>query len=237
MKYSEEFKIGQSSDKNPKIKDYYKWAIWIEPGTNELSEIESVEYLLHPTFKQRIHIITDPGTNFRLESHGWGEFLIEIMIVKKNEEKIELTHWLTLGENYTTVQEEDENADLEGKKVYISYSKIDSKMAKALESLLTDLGMLVTTGSNYQAGVPIEDYIENAISLADLVININSDRPTAWHQSELKFAQEKSKEVISVGNILNTEEIKSSISTRNFSEHTYGTKLKTVGKNLKNLKF
>ncbi|TMM58029.1 TIR domain-containing protein [Maribacter algarum] len=236
MKYSEEFKIGQSSEKDTTIKDYYGWAIWIEPNSNELSEIAHVEYLLHPTFKNRLRTVEDEQTGFRLESKGWGEFMIEIIIYKKNEEQLKLSHWLTLEDNYTTIEDTNENSDLEGKKVYISYSKIDSKMATVLEDLLDDLGMEVTSGSHYQAGVPIEEYIENAISDADLVINVNSERPTAWHQSELSFAQEKSKEVISINNILDTEKVKSSMSSKSLLDDDYMSKLKTLGNNLKNLK-
>lgn len=236
MIYSEQYKVGQSSEKDTAIKDYYKWAIWIEPNSSELSEIERVEYLLHPTFKNRLRTITDEQTKFRLESKGWGEFMIEITIFKKNGEELRLTHWLTLGEDYATVDEDADNSDLEGKKVYVSYSKIDSKMAKVVEALLTDLGMQVTTGSHYQPGVPIEKYIENSISAADLVINIDSSRPTAWHRSELEFAQKESKEVISIDNIISMEEAKSSLRSRSFSDDTYGSKLKTLGNNLRKLK-
>ena len=236
MIYSEEYKIGQSSATDSKVKGYFKWAIWIEPGTSQLSEIASVEYLLHPTFKNRLRMVTDAATKFRLESKGWGEFLVEITIVKKNNEQLRLTHWLTLEEDYTTVEENAENRDFEEKKVYISYSKIDSRRAKMLESLLTDLGMQVTTGAHYEAGVPIEQYIENAITAADFVINIDSLRPTGWHQSELEFAQKKSKEVISIDTILDTGEVRSSRNLRGASGNISKASLKSLGNNLRNLK-
>ena len=236
MIYSDEYKIGQSSATDSNSKGYYKWAIWMEPGTSPLSEIASVEYLLHPTFKNRLRTVTDAETKFRLESKGWGEFLVEITVIKKSGEPLRLTHWLTLGDNHTTVEEDAESPDFEGKNVYISYSKIDSRRAKMLESLLTDLGMLVTSGSHYQAGVPIEEYIENSISSADFVVNIDSSRPTAWHQSELEFAHKKSKEVISVNDILNTEDPESSLNLKGSFGNLSKTSLKTLGNNLNKLK-
>lgn len=237
MIYSEEYKIGQSSAKDLSVKDYYEWAIWIEPNPRQLSEIEYVEYLLHPTFKNRLRKVEDLKSGFRLESKGWGEFLIEISIFKKNGERLQLTHWLELKDNYTTIEEEIKNPDFKGKKVYISYSKIDSRKAKTLASLLVDLGMKVSSGSHYQAGVPIEDYIENSIDTADLVININSERPTAWHQSELDFAQKKSKEIISMDNIIDAGMEKSSFKSRHIADSSYGKNLKTLENHFKSIKF
>ena len=95
--FSKEYITAQSSTKGKDKKDYYKWAIWIENGESDIADIKSVVYHLHSTFKNRIREFTDPSTNFKIESSGWGEFRIDITITKKSGETLQLVHWLALG--------------------------------------------------------------------------------------------------------------------------------------------
>src|SRR5258708_27212842 len=76
----------------------WDWAIWIEGPTEELDEIDRVNYILHPTFPQPIRTVRERSTNFRLDSRGWGEFLIHVEIAAKDAKILELDHWLRLRE-------------------------------------------------------------------------------------------------------------------------------------------
>jgi len=237
MMFSKEYITAQSSTKSPTKKDYYNWAIWIESGQSDLSEIESVVYLLHSTFKNRVQKFTDPSTNFKIESSGWGEFRAEITITKKSGESLQLAHWLSLGDEDMDVVERGVLEPETQKKVYISYSKIDTRTAQLLESMLTDLGMEVASGSDIEPGVPIQEYIEESINEADAVITINSGQQNDWQKAELQIAEGLSKTIIPIDSILEKKDEKSVFNSRVYSDRDYGENLKSLGNQIKKLKF
>ena len=65
-------------------KDWYEWSVEIEKARVALSKIEEVEYILHPTFHDRIRLAKSSEKRFRIESEGWGEFDIAVNIRFKN---------------------------------------------------------------------------------------------------------------------------------------------------------
>ena len=237
MMFSKEYITAQSSTKSKDKKDYYKWAIWIENGESDIADIKSVVYHLHSTFKNRIREFTDPSTNFKIESSGWGEFRIDITITKKSGETLQLVHWLALGDEDMDVVERGVSEPEIQKKVYISYSKIDTRKAQLLESMLTDLGMDVASGSDIEPGRPIQEYIEESISEADAVITINSEQENDWQKAELQIAKKLSKTIIPMEEILQKEEENSKFRSRVYSDMDYGANLKSLGSQIKKLKF
>jgi transcription initiation factor IIF auxiliary subunit len=86
--------------------DLWKWSLWMEGSDDDLDEIESVTYTLHPTFPEPIRTVTDRASKFQLRCAGWGVFLIPIEVQMKDGQTLELEHQLqfALPEN---VQEED----------------------------------------------------------------------------------------------------------------------------------
>lgn len=76
--------------------DWWKWSVWIEGPSSDLDSINSVTYILHPTFSKPMRVITDRAANFRLDSEGWGTFVIRADIAMKNSEKTTLSHELRL---------------------------------------------------------------------------------------------------------------------------------------------
>lgn len=237
MIFSKEYFVDQTSSKHESRKDYYEWAIWIVSAESDISEIEYVEYLLHSTFKNRLRKITDPSEGFRLESAGWGEFRVEISIVKKSGETIQLAHWLSLGNDNDDVIARGAPPEIEQKKVYISYSKIDERTAQLLESMLIDLGMEVASGSDIKPGVPINEYIEESIKEADAVITINADQQNYWQKTEIEIAEGLAKTIIPMDQILDQTEEESPLKSRFYSDEDYGVKLKSMGDKFTNLKF
>lgn len=237
MMFSKEYITAQSSTKSTSRKNYFNWAIWIENGESDIADIESVVYLLHSTFKNRVHRFTDPSTNFKIESSGWGEFRVEITVTKKTGESLQLAHWLSLGDDDMDVVERGAPEPEISKKVYISYSKIDTRKAQLLETMLTDLGMEVASGSDIEPGRPIQEYIEESISEADAVITINSDQENDWQKAELQIAEELSKTIIPMDDILAEEEEKSVFKSKVYSDSDYGENLKSLGSQIKKLKF
>ena len=60
--------------------DRYAWCVFLQASRAELREVESVEYVLHPTFPDPVRRISDRDHCFALESRGWGIFTIQIKI-------------------------------------------------------------------------------------------------------------------------------------------------------------
>ena len=232
-----EYTTGQSAHKDSDKKDYYKWAIWIENGESDISEIDYVEYLLHSTFKNRLRKATNLSDKFKIESSGWGEFNIEITVVKKNGERLQLSHWLTLGDGYESVNVKSEAPELKLSKVYISHSDADTRTAQQLEYMLTDLGMDVVSASDVDPGNSIEDYIIDSITSSDAVITINSENESDWQKAEIKIADKLSKKIIPLYSIIDEEEKKSSFSSRLDLDESYGNILKDLGGQINKLNF
>jgi len=76
--------------------DWWKWSIWIEGPTAELDQVDYVTYTLHPTFPTPVRTVDDRGSKFRMETHGWGTFPIQVKVCRKNGEVFKLTHNLIL---------------------------------------------------------------------------------------------------------------------------------------------
>ena len=49
---------------------WWRWSLWIEGMPDDLDRIESVTYILHPTFPEPIRIVTDRASNFSF-GVGW----------------------------------------------------------------------------------------------------------------------------------------------------------------------
>ncbi len=76
--------------------DWWSWWIWIEGSKEDLDLVDHVIYTLHSTFRNPVRKINDRESKFKLETEGWGTFLIYAKVVLKNKREISLTHDLTL---------------------------------------------------------------------------------------------------------------------------------------------
>jgi transcription initiation factor IIF auxiliary subunit len=65
-------------------RDWYEWSVEVEGGEVPLTRVAEVEYILHPTFPNRIRRMTSRDRKFRLESEGWGEFDIAVNVSFEN---------------------------------------------------------------------------------------------------------------------------------------------------------
>ena len=73
---------------------WWKWSLWIEGSEEDLDEIRSVTYTLHPTFPEPIRTVTDRASKFQLRCSGWGIFLIPVEVRLKNGKSVRLAHQL-----------------------------------------------------------------------------------------------------------------------------------------------
>jgi transcription initiation factor IIF auxiliary subunit len=74
--------------------DWWNWSVWLDG--KDVEKIEKVTWKLHPTFPQPERAVTDPGTKFRLDSAGWGGFVVKADVLLKDGTKTELEHELEL---------------------------------------------------------------------------------------------------------------------------------------------
>lgn len=64
--------------------DYWTWWLWIEGPDAELDAIDHVVYKLHNTFPDPVRKVKDRTSKFRLETCGWGVFIVRIRVVGKD---------------------------------------------------------------------------------------------------------------------------------------------------------
>ena len=77
--------------------DRWDWELYLDSEMpEELDAVESVKYILHPTFPNPIQTIDDRSDGFRLKTNGWGTFETQAFVYLKNGEKIKLVHDLEL---------------------------------------------------------------------------------------------------------------------------------------------
>jgi transcription initiation factor IIF auxiliary subunit len=76
--------------------DYWKWSTWIEGPARELDQVESVTYNLHPTFRNPVRKIDSRKNKFRLDTAGWGVFMLFATVSRKDGSTERLKHYLEL---------------------------------------------------------------------------------------------------------------------------------------------
>lgn len=78
-------------------KGRYNWRIYIDTSSTVLNTIESVQYTLHPTFRQP-NVYGNPSDHFSYSALGWGEFNVIVRIKYRDRRKQSqvFNHWLDL---------------------------------------------------------------------------------------------------------------------------------------------
>ena len=187
--------------------------MWIEGPTEEIEQVDHVEYVLHPTFPQPVRTIGERSTNFRLDCSGWGEFNIHAKITKKNGQVLHLDHWLILRDmtdsDSTQVGVKGAISELDNYSplktiVFVSYSKADFPVFKVLRKVLEDHDVQVITADALRPGQPWERQIKSLIGHAHALVALLSEEPSRWVVSEIAEAQRQNVTVVPVllGNVL-----------------------------------
>jgi transcription initiation factor IIF auxiliary subunit len=76
--------------------NWWKWSVWIEGPSEALDAVDFVEWQLHPTFPNPIRRVTNRGSKFRLDTGGWGVFMIRACAQRKDGATEKLHHHLQL---------------------------------------------------------------------------------------------------------------------------------------------
>jgi transcription initiation factor IIF auxiliary subunit len=66
-------------------KPHYEIFLEIESETDpKLEELRRVEYVLHPSFKDRIRTSSERENNFQIQIKAWGTFVVTVKLIKAN---------------------------------------------------------------------------------------------------------------------------------------------------------
>lgn len=184
--------------------DYWRWRAWIEATDDELEQISKVVWLLHPTFKKSRVTVDDPLTKFRLETAGWGTFLLRAEVRLKDGEKRLLKRNLRLEYPDTAA---DSAASRSSKTrraarpltVFLSYSAEDARAAAMLRQSLTTAGLEVLDQTRLRPGESWRETLSGMISLADAVIGIVGESDISpWVREEMAAAAYTEKPTLAV---------------------------------------
>lgn len=171
----------------------WRWAVWLEGPDSDLDKIAYVEYTLHSTFPdpvrrvtRRSHGVSVPfvtrrNEGYRLESAGWGEFMIYIEVVTKSEEVLNLQHYLRLDQPETGEPPEERQ-----RSVFISSGIADSTFASELRAAIEEHGIEVWVDSDLKAGQSWESTIDSRIQRANAAVVVVSDRTSPWVVREVE---------------------------------------------------
>jgi len=194
-----ELNICLSNSAFSKGNDKWTWSVWLEGEDHELDQIKSVEYILHPTFRNPNRTITDRNSSFRLDSNGWGEFMIHAKITTVHDTSFNIDHWLRLseeGEEAAPTRAAPTKTDKRPRRVYLSFGNDDLYLARKVIKLLQEQGVEVTTGNDIPAGESIGRAIQSSIGHADSVIALVSGESSQWVNTEIEEANKQGKNLI-----------------------------------------
>ena len=75
-------------------REHYNVKIYLYADPEELTNIRQVEYLLHPSFRNRRRVSSDRDTYFAIELWTWGMFDIDVTVHFENGDTEEMRYTL-----------------------------------------------------------------------------------------------------------------------------------------------
>jgi hypothetical protein len=193
---SDQTRIKMNNSSTSQGGDRWKWSVWIDGDGEQLDQIDRVEYVLHPTFPQPVRTVSDRHTNFRLDSQGWGEFMVHAKAVTKNGETLPLNHWLKLSDEGGTA--ESTSVSKEKTSVFMAYNRADYPLAAELSRVLEARGIVVLTENQFSPDEPIDRGIKAFIGWADAVLALVAPEPGRWVLAEISEAQRQQKPILAM---------------------------------------
>lgn len=187
--------------------DYWHWRAWIEAEPAELDAVQEVAWILHPSFSQTRVVVRDRATGFRLESAGWGTFLLRAELLLADGQKRALRHALRL--EYPDEAEAPARAAASKapsraaspapRSVFLSYSTADARAAARLRQGLEKAGLEVLDQSRVGAGEPWREALQRMMARSDAVIGlVEGDEVSPWVGAEMQAAMAAAKPTLAL---------------------------------------
>ena len=182
--------VKQTTDQVSELK--WNWSVWLEGEEAELDEIESVTYQLHETFKNPIVHITDRQSNFRLNSSGWGQFVVYLAVVHSSGETTHMEHWLEFNSAaLSRGGQPEETGSGETQRAFLSYSLIDTLAAKLVREKLEATGVAVFDMKSFKPGEDVQMATERMLEQSDFAVSVVSETSKQGSWDDFEFGKIK----------------------------------------------
>lgn len=208
--------------------DYWNWSAWIEAPLDDLRALDRVIWILHPTFSPSRVESTSAETNFRLDTSGWGTFLLRAELRGRDGSKQMLSHQLELtspsGDRRSAAKETDRGPAARPY-VFMSYSSEDATHANAARHALTNLGVRVLDATQVEAGSPFDASIRKLIRESAGVVSIvgsNYTSPYVIGEMKLAVAEEKTAVALLPDGVTRPSELASDVQELRFDTRSGG---------------
>lgn len=186
--------------------DYWKWWAWIAAEDADLDAVEKVVWLLHPSFSRSSITVKDRASHFRLDTAGWGTFLLRAELHLKNGDKLPLRRNLRLAYPIPSEREAAESSrstasafEAKPKSVFLSYSSLDARIAATLREHLKRAGLQVLDQTQLGPGEPWRETLMGMITKSDAVVSLIGDQEVSpIVGSEMGFAVATSKPTLAL---------------------------------------
>lgn len=77
--------------------DRWDWEAFLDDaGSGELDSVQSVEYVLHPTFPNPLRRVASRNNQFAMKTDGWGVFELKAFVNMKDGSRKKLIHEVQL---------------------------------------------------------------------------------------------------------------------------------------------
>lgn len=180
---------------SPKGKDWWDWSVWLEGDKKDLDAMDQVTYTLHPTFSVPVVTVTNRKTGFRLDSSGWGEFMIYLELKTKDGRVKKRQHYLRFSDSApkkgpsvpvrrTTVVEKAASPPT----VFVSGGTRDIDTVQTIREVLSRHDIKVVGAQDIKPGQEVQRRINSMIEHAVAAVFVISGRTNLWMNEEIKAA-------------------------------------------------
>lgn len=139
----------------------WDWSIWLEGSDEDLDQVASAEYVLHPTFPNPVQEVSNRANSFRLDARGWGEFLIHVNIHLQDGTTLKHEHWLKLRDALAETQAKgaaEFSFDIPEpqRRVYLSFSLADLQLAEKIGEALRQYSIKVLMSVDFDPSLTLD---------------------------------------------------------------------------------
>jgi transcription initiation factor IIF auxiliary subunit len=76
--------------------NWYEWKVFMDEPPETLKLVKAVEYRLHRSFPDPIRVVDDRDSRFALQTSGWGEFSMIIIVYLLDGTEVQTQYFVDL---------------------------------------------------------------------------------------------------------------------------------------------
>ncbi|HRW10265.1 MAG TPA: hypothetical protein P5121_34415 [Caldilineaceae bacterium] len=188
---------------------WWRWSVWLDGAPEALNQVNTVDYILHPTFREPVQQVTNRNSNFRLDASGWGEFLIRANVHLHDGSTQRLEQWLHLDADEQGAAPtkggfvpaslesfQPDTAFVKGPPIgrgsvaastilFLSHSIVDQPLADRVATLLTDHALTPIMAEDLDANLLLDEAFKAAVGRVDGGVFLITEVSSPWMLAEL----------------------------------------------------